>query len=233
MMFSLVMAISLVDVAEYYQGLPHQRQTLAILGEQIRSTHPNWLTDDSEFVETWRNQTETAAVFPQADILADGEQLQIETQNQTYTLNASDLSVFVLDSYDPQTGETVDREMMGERFTGLSINPSTGELAVGLFLDYFAATTTSAVLIIDPQPDGYTTRVAQLPGPRPLTSDAATYPFSSLNSVRFVSDDLQVTHGDAAGNVALEVFSALMTPPLQHAGCVDLLTTAGTDGLCP
>lgn len=232
MMLSLIAAISLVDVAEYYQGLPHQRQALEILGEQIRSTYPNWLTDDSEFVETWRNQTETAAVFPQANIIADGEQLQIETQNQTYTINASDLSVFVLDSYDPQTGETVDREMTGERFTGLSINPSTGEIAVGLFLNYFAATTTSAVVIIEPQSSGYIARVAQLPGPRPLPSDSATYAFSSVNSVRFVSDDLHVTHGDAAGNVSLEVFSGRMSPALPYAGCVDLLTVANTDGLC-
>jgi len=138
----------------------------------------------------------------------------------------------VLNTFDPETGETVDREMAGERFTGLSINPSTGEIAVGVFLKYFAATTTSAVFIINPQPDGYTTRVAQLPGPRPLPNEASTYPFASLSGVRFVADDLQVTHGDAAGNRALEVFSSRMTPPLQYAGCVDLLTVAEIDGLC-
>lgn len=232
MILSLITAISLVDVAEYYRGLPHQRQALELLGEQIRATHPNWLTDESEFVATWRNLAETAAVFPRANIVADGEQLQIATQDQTYTISASDLSIFVLDTYDPQTGETVDREMTGERFTDLSINPDTGEIAVGVFLDYFVATTTSAVVIVEPQPDGYSTRVAQRPGSRPLPSDAATYPFSSLSSVRFVSGDLQVTHGDAAGNVALEVFSSLRSPALPYAGCIDLLTIADTAGLC-
>ncbi|MEB3829687.1 hypothetical protein [Phormidium sp. CCY1219] len=226
------MSISLIDVAKYYQELPHQKQALEILEDQIQATHPTWLTDESEFVETWRNEEETAEVFPQADIISDGKQLRGEWQGQTYIIDANELSVLVLDTLDPETGETTDREFRGDRFVDLSINPSTGHIAVGVFLDYFVATTVSAVFIIEPQPGGYNSYVAQLPGSRPLPNEFSTYPLASIGYVRFVFDNLQVSHSDAAANVALVVFKPSTTPAMQYAGCVDLNAIEGTGGLC-
>ncbi len=51
------MTISLVDVAQYYEELPYQREALQLLQTQIESTHPQLITDSSEFVRTWRNET--------------------------------------------------------------------------------------------------------------------------------------------------------------------------------
>lgn len=225
------MSISLLQVAEYYQGLPHQRQALTILEQKIQSTNPQWLSEDSEFAMFWRNQGQTAQAFPQVEIISDGSQLRGTWQGETYTIDASELNVLVLDTYDPETGDRVDREMTGERFVDVSVNPETGHIAVGVFLEYFAATTTSAVFIIEPQSGGYAIYRAQVPGDKPFPNEFSTYPLSSIDYVRFVEDNLLVKHGDAAGNTALVVFKPGNTPGMEYAGCVNLNVIEGS-GMC-
>jgi hypothetical protein len=49
------MSISLVNVAKFYRGLSYQDQALQLLQQQIEVTHPELLSDSSEFVRLWRN----------------------------------------------------------------------------------------------------------------------------------------------------------------------------------
>lgn len=225
------MSISLLQVAEYYQGLSHQRQALTILEQKIEATNPHWLSDDSEFAMFWRNQGQTAQAFPQVEIISNGTQLRGTWQGETYIIDASELNALVLDTYDPETGDRVDREITGERFVDVSVNPETGHIAVGVFLEYFAATTTSATFIIDLQSGGYAIYRAQVPGDKPFPNEFSTYALSTIEYVRFVEENLFVKHGDAAGNAALVVFKPGSTPAMEYAGCVNLELAEGR-GLC-
>ncbi len=48
------MSISLVNVAKYYKGEPHQEKALKRLQEQIDTLCPELLQDSSEFLQAWR-----------------------------------------------------------------------------------------------------------------------------------------------------------------------------------
>lgn len=46
--------ISLINVAKYYKGKPHQIKALERLEEQIRAVRPELLEDSSDFIRAWR-----------------------------------------------------------------------------------------------------------------------------------------------------------------------------------
>jgi hypothetical protein len=48
------MSISLVNVAKYYKGLPHQDEALRQLQKQIQEVLPEILDEESEFAKAWR-----------------------------------------------------------------------------------------------------------------------------------------------------------------------------------
>lgn len=47
--------ISLLNVAKYYEGLPHQDEALQKLQAELEKTHPDLFRSDSQFLEIWRN----------------------------------------------------------------------------------------------------------------------------------------------------------------------------------
>jgi uncharacterized protein YvpB len=47
--------ISLLNVAKYYEGLPHQDEALKQLQAELEKTHPDLFRSDAEFLEIWRN----------------------------------------------------------------------------------------------------------------------------------------------------------------------------------
>ena len=57
------MPISLVDVATYYSGVSHQKQAIERLQQEIEALNPALLSDDSDFVRLWRNQTAVKSDF--------------------------------------------------------------------------------------------------------------------------------------------------------------------------
>ncbi|MBO0350809.1 hypothetical protein J0895_17405 [Phormidium pseudopriestleyi FRX01] len=225
------MSISLINVAHYYKQLPHQNQALTILQEKIESTHPEWLSDDSAFTRTWRNQTDNPRFSPEVEIISDRKQLRGEWGGNTYTIDVDELNVLVLDSYDIETGNQVDRELTGDLFAEVTVNPLTGHIVVGVVLDYFAATTTSGIFIIDPQPGGYAIYRAQVPGPRPFPNEFSTYGLRLISSLRFVEENLLVEYGDAASNISIMTFQPGNTPAMEYVNCVDVVVREGP-GLC-
>lgn len=48
------MALSLVNVAKYYQGLPNQEKALQILQAELERTNPELLRENAEFIQIWR-----------------------------------------------------------------------------------------------------------------------------------------------------------------------------------
>ena len=225
------MSISLINVAHYYQQLPHQNQALTILQQKIESTHPEWLSDDSAFVRTWRNQTDSPSFSPEVEIISDRKQLRGEWGGNTYTIDVDELNVLVLDTYDIETGNQVDREMTGDLFVDATVNPFTGHIVVGVVLDYFAAVTTSGIFVIDPQPGGYAIYRVQVPGPRPFPNEFSTYWLGDISSLSFVEENLLVQYGDAASNTSIMTFQPGNTPAMEYANCVDVVVQEGP-GLC-
>ncbi len=218
------MSISLLNVAKFYKELPHQKQALQILQRQIESTHPTWLADASEFVKTWRTPVVNPSAIPQAQIISDGKQLKAEWLGKTFTINATDFTVRVMNAPDPKTGQIVAKQMRGDRISAFAIHPTTGNIAVGVVLQYFAATTTSAVFIVDPQTGGYAIYRVQVPGNRDLSDEFSTYALDVVQSVNFLEDNLFVKQIDAAGAQSLLVFKPRQTPAMKYAGSVSLKT---------
>lgn len=60
------MAISLVNIAKYYQSLPNQEKALQILEAELLKTHPELLSKDSEFLKIWRTPDDPQAPSPVA-----------------------------------------------------------------------------------------------------------------------------------------------------------------------
>ncbi len=225
------MLISLINVAHYYQQPPPQNQALTILQEKIESTHPEWLSYDSAFTRPWRKPPDNPRFSPEVEIISDGKQLRGEWGGNTYTIDVDELNVLVLDSYDIETGNQVDRELSGDLFVEATVNPLTGHIVVGVVLDYFAATTTSGIFVIDPQPGGYAIYRVQVPGPRPFPNEFSTYGLGDISSLRFVEENLLVEYGDAASNTAIMTFQPGNTPAMEYANCVDVVVQEGR-GLC-
>ncbi|MCT7959451.1 hypothetical protein NG791_02070 [Laspinema sp. D1] len=225
------MSISLINVAHYYKQLTHQKQALTILQELIEANHPEWLSDDSTFVRTWRNQTGSPIFSPEVEIISDRKQLRGEWGGNTYIIDADELKVLVLDTYDKETGNLVDRDQSGDLFAQVAVNPFTGHIVVGVVLDYFAATTTSGIFVLDPQPRGYGIYRAQVPGPRPFPNEFSTYGVGEIKSLSFVEENLRVEYGDAAGNRSTITFQPGNSPAMEYANCVDIVVQEGP-GLC-
>jgi hypothetical protein len=217
--YSVLILGGIISFGSVEQGFsPDAKQALA----ETASSQPNL----GKLAQATR-----PSILPDVEIVSDGEQLQGEWQGQTYTIDADELAVRVLDTFDPETGETVDRRMSGQRIVDVDVDSTTGNIAVGVLLDYFAATNTSAVFIIDPQPGAYAIYRAQVPGSRPLPDEFSTYELRTIESVRFADGNLIVRQGDASGAEALVVFKPAETPAMEYVGCLDINAGEGR-GLC-
>lgn len=68
------MTVSIVNVAKYFQGFPHQERALKRLQEQILKVRPDLLADNSDFIRIWRNQ----AISPPSNSSASNLQPSIK-----------------------------------------------------------------------------------------------------------------------------------------------------------
>ncbi len=225
------MSISLINVARYYKQLPHQKQALTLLQQKIEASHPDWLKDDSEFVQTWRKPKDPTEI-PKIEIISDGKQLRGVWRGKTYLIKADELKVRVLDAYDSETGSQVAREMKGSLLVDCTVNPYSGHIVVAVVLDYFAAVTTSGIFIIEPQAEGYAIYPTQVPGAKPFPDQLSTYGLRDISSLNFMGDNLIVKHGDAAGNISIIMFQPGNTPTMDYVNCMDILIQEGLEGAC-
>ncbi len=130
-------------------------------------------------------------------------QLIIDRGGKTSTFNAQDFRAEVMDSLDCQKTEKVDKQTLtvtNFMRDQVSVNPQTGEIAIGAIFQYCALTQESAVVLLKPKSDGsYQTTMLQVPGKQALSSNNATYPLGYIKSVRYSNNNLMVSHGNAAG----------------------------------
>ncbi|MEQ8962631.1 MAG: hypothetical protein RLP02_32765 [Coleofasciculus sp. C2-GNP5-27] len=193
--------------------------------QKSQSTPTQFLVESLDFAQGAPPANLNASAIPEAvKIVSDGTQLQWEWQGETYSINVNELNVRLMDSVDPATYNPTEKVMTGQRFVrdSISVDPETGNIAVGVVLDYFAATNFSAVFIIDPQPGAYAIYRVQVPGSQPLPDEFSTYSLDTIDYVRFLDGDLLIKHGDASGTTALLVFKPANTPAMDYSGCVDL-----------
>ena len=139
-------------------------------------------------------------------------QLIVEQEGKTHTFKAQDLQVEVMDSVNCQKMTQVDRQALTvNNFMRdqVSTNPQTGEIAIGVILQYCALTQESAIVLLRPKTGGgYQPVMLQVPGRMALSSNNATYPLATIKDVRYTNGNLAIKHGNAAGAEAELVFRA-------------------------
>lgn len=167
-----------------------------------------------------------APVIPTARITGNGTQLELQWSGRRTTVNVSSLNAQIINGLNCEQAAIVPRQTLsGQRFFGnraLSIDPLTGNVAVGVVLQDCLETFTSAVFVIDPQsPGSYAVYRVQVPGTTALPDEFSTFPLNAIRRVRYLDGDLLVKHGSTAVNSeALLVFTPATTPAGQFAGCV-------------
>jgi hypothetical protein len=178
-------------------------------------------------------QAETS--IPKVRVSSDRTQLQLRWDRQRYFIDAADLTVQVLDAVDCEAADLRERQVFsGQWFfpESVSVDPMTGNVAVGVLLQECLGTQTSAVFVIDPQPRAYSIYRVQVPGNRPLLDEFTTFPLSSIVATGFVGRDLAVRHADASDSEAMLIFQESTTPAGEFVACV--YTRFGeSDRLCP
>ncbi|MCU0565640.1 MAG: hypothetical protein MUF49_03485 [Oculatellaceae cyanobacterium Prado106] len=176
---------------------------------------------------------------PTARVLPGGTQIELKFPGRTTTVDVSDLNAQVIDAVNCRTGRIEPRQTLsGMRVFGnrrLSVDPTTGNVAVGVVLQECLGTQTSAVFVIQPQNNGaaYAIYRAQVPGSRALPDEFSTYPLGAIQRVRYLDGDLLVRNGSiAVESQALLVFTPSNTPAGEYAGCVVTRQGEGRS-LCP
>lgn len=176
------------------------------------------------------NQANSAAT-PQIRFVPDAAlspQLVVEQGGKTSTFNAQDVQVEMMGSVDCEKMVQVDRQSLsGNNFMRdrLSIDPQTGNIAIGVIFQYCALIQESAIVLLQPQATGgYQTSLLQVPGFKALPTARATYPLGYIKSLRYNNGELLVTHGGAADAEAEIVFrdgkfvSCNITTPGEGSG---------------
>jgi len=160
-------------------------------------------------------------------------QLVVEQGGKTHTFNAQDLRAEVMGSMNCQKMERVDRQNLpGTNFMRdeVSVDPKTGNIAIGVIFQYCALTQESAVMILQPQANGsYQTAVLQVPGQQTLPSKNSTYPLGYIKSVRYTNGNLLIHHGNAAGTEAELAFR----PSGEYLSCRLITEGEGGARFCP
>lgn len=173
----------------------------------------------------------------QASVSADATQLILTpSRGRPQAIAASSLSAQMLDALDCQRIDlSPSQRLRGQRFfpEAVAIDPATGNVAVGVVLQSCIETDVSAVFVIDPEGDRYTTHLVQVPGSRILPNATATFPLNSIVHIGYFDGDLLVKQADASGSMAILVFATPPDVPVgQYAGCVYTALEEG-DRLCP
>jgi hypothetical protein len=177
-------------------------------------------------------------VIPTARFLANNTQLELEWSGRKSTVNASSLNVNILDGVDCGRGAIKPQQQLsGQKFFGnraLSIDPLTGNVAIGVVLQDCLETFTSAVFVIDPQDSGsYAVYRVQVPGRRAVADEFSTFPLDAIRRVRYLDGDLLIRNGSTAvSNEDLLIFVPAPTPAMKFAGCVNVRLEEGRSR-CP
>lgn len=184
---------------------------------------------------TSKQPTTTQMPAPKIRVNPDGvlsPQLIIDRGGTTSTFNAQDFRAEVMDSINCQKMEQVDRQtltvnnFMRDR---VSVNPQTGEIAIGAIFQYCALNQESGVMLLKPRSDGsYQSTMLQVPGKQALPSNNTTYPLGYIKSVHYTNNNLMVSHGNAAGAEAELEFRAG-----QFASCRVTAAGEGEQKFCP
>lgn len=160
-------------------------------------------------------------------------QLVVEQGGKTQTFNARDLRAEVMGSMNCQKMERVDRQSLpvaNFMRDEVSVDPKTGNIAIGVIFQYCALTQESAVLVLQPQANGsYQTAVLQVPGQQTLPSNNSTYPLGYIKSIRYSNGNLLVRHGNAAGTEAELAFR----PSGEYLSCRLIAEGEGGSRFCP
>jgi hypothetical protein len=140
-----------------------------------------------------------------------GTALEFDFDGRSFRIDTEDLNLLVMDALDCEQLATADREMTPEYFHAdlVAVDPTTGNIAVGVYLGYCVLTTQSAVFIIDPQEGGGSSYYRlQVPGERDFPHEFASYPLHDLRTLAYTTDgDVQVTDSDASGRIWFRQFS--------------------------
>lgn len=119
------MSISLINVAKYYKGKPHQTKALERLQEQILAVRPDLLQENSDFIKAWRTplpgqeQTSIAATPTKTGgtVKLNVPYLsQLDNENNPYgscnvTCVAMCMAYFGHPLMNPKTGEQLEDEL--------------------------------------------------------------------------------------------------------------------------
>jgi hypothetical protein len=162
------------------------------------------------------------------------ERLNLMAYGNTLTLTPDDFQVQVLDAVNcAELRPEPEQQFVGRLFFDtVSVDPQTGNVAVGVLLDECVEMQVSAVFVIDPQPGAYALYRVAVPGDRRLPDEFSTFPLGSISNLGYLGEQLLIQHGDASGSSALLVFSTDDHPAGRYRGCVVTRTREGT-GLCP
>lgn len=162
------------------------------------------------------NQTNNQAkssTTPQIRVVPDAAlspQLVVEQGGQTFTFDAQDVKAEMMGSVDCEKMVQVDRQsLIGDNFMRdrVSIDPQTGNIAIGVIFQYCALVQESAIVLLQPQATGgYQTSLLQVPGFKALPTASATYPIGYIKSLRYNNGELLVTHSSSTDAEAEIVF---------------------------
>jgi hypothetical protein len=160
-------------------------------------------------------------------------QLVVEQGGKIQTFNAQDVRAEVMGSMNCQKMERVDRQNLtvtNFMRDEVSIDPKTGNIAIGVIFQYCALTQESAVMVLQPQANGnYQSSVLQVPGQQTLPSNNSTYPLAYIKSVRYTNGNLLVRHGNTAGTEAELAFR----PSGEYLSCRLIAEGEGGARFCP
>ncbi len=165
-------------------------------------------------------------------------QIVVAIADKTYTLNAKDIQVEVLDSLDCQSLRRVEKQTLtASHFIRdtIAIDPGTGRIAVGVIFQYCALNQESAVLVLRPtSPGNYRPQILQVPGRHGLSAENATHPLGYISTLNYRNGNLLVKHVNADNSEAELVFQ---TSPSSIGVLVNCNVISGGESggqkLCP
>jgi len=179
-----------------------------------------------------------ASGLPTATVVNDGADIRLDWPSGTsnvINVAQSTWNLSVLDAVDCENLSQVDQKILEAKRVVASpaVDETTGNIAVPVLLDACVDTDQSAVFILDPtEGGGYALYRAQLPGDRSFPNEFASYPFSTINGLRYWNGSLFVRHGSATGAEAVMIFRPDQTPSGRYAGCGVLADNEGAAQLC-
>lgn len=105
------MSISLVNVAKYYQGEPHQQKAVQRLEELIKQHRPELLSEQSEFLKLWRQPSQPSTVRLNVPYLSQLDNVNNPHGSCNVTSVSMCMGYFGHPLRNPNTGEQLEDEL--------------------------------------------------------------------------------------------------------------------------